>query len=107
MINTYFLDVLKNHYIDFAGKADRKQFWLWVLFTFIFFVLLGIVCGFLGKAGSALQFICSLAFLLPNLGIGARRLHDAGFSAWWLLIGLVPFIGAIVLLVFFLLPSKK
>ena len=107
MFNTYFLDVIKNHYIDFAGKADRKQFWLWVLWNIIVFVVLYIVLGFLGKIGSTLFFLCQLAVLLPSLGIAARRLRDGGFSPWLLLLALIPFIGGLILLVLYLMPSKK
>jgi uncharacterized membrane protein YhaH (DUF805 family) len=39
--------------------------------------------------------------VIPSLAVGVRRLHDTGRSGWWLLIGLIPLIGAIVLLVFF------
>ena len=42
----------------------------------------------------------SLAVLLPALGVAVRRLHDTGRTGWWLFIGLVPFVGAIVLIVF-------
>ena len=45
--------------------------------------------------------IYSLAVLLPSLAVGVRRLHDTDRSGWWLLIGLVPLIGFIVLIVFF------
>jgi len=45
------------------------------------------------------------ATFIPNLALGFRRLHDTNRSAWWLLIGLVPFVGAVVLIVFYLLPS--
>lgn len=110
-INTYFIDVIKNHYFDFNGRATRKQFWMYVLFLIIFSVLLGIVSAFLGeKAGTVLTAIVSLALLLPNLGIAVRRLHDIGRSGWWILIGIIPvinFIGGIVLLVFYVLPSKN
>ena len=109
VINTYFIDVLKNHYFDFSGTATRKQFWLWVLFQFLFGIILGIICGlFFGeKALQTIQVIVGLLFLLPALGIAARRLHDSGRSGWWLLLWFLPFIGPIVLLVFFLLPSKR
>lgn len=106
VISTYFIDPIKSHYIDFSGKATRTQYWLFVLFSFLVFLILSWVLGFLGNTGAIVYFVCQLAILLPSLGIAARRLHDAGFSAWWLLLALTG-IGAIVLLVFFLLPSKK
>ena len=104
--STYFIDPIKNHYCDFSGKADRKHFWLFVLFNFLVFLVLSIVLGFFGKAGDVVYFLCQLALLFPSLGIAARRLRDGGFSPWWLLIALTG-IGALVLLVFYLLPSKK
>ncbi|MBP5429550.1 MAG: DUF805 domain-containing protein [Elusimicrobiaceae bacterium] len=106
VFSKYFIDPIKNHYLDFAGKATRTQYWLWVLFSFLVFLVLSIVLGFFGKVGDVTYFICQLAVLLPAIAIGARRLRDAGFSPWWLLLALTG-IGCIVLLVFFLLPSKK
>ncbi len=104
--STYFVDPIKNHYLDFAGKANRKQFWLFVLFNFLVFLVLSIVLNFLGKTGDVIYFVCQLAVLLPSLGIAARRLRDGGFSPWLLLIGLIPVLGWIILLVLYLLPSK-
>ena len=106
VFSTYFIDPIKNHYVDFAGKATRKQFWLWVLFSFIVFLVLSIVLGFLGKTGSIVYFLCQLAILLPSLGIAARRLRDGGFTPWLLLLLLLPFIGWLILLVLYLMPSK-
>ena len=51
--------------------------------------------------------IAALALLLPSLAVGARRLHDTGRSGWWLLIGLIPVIGTIVLIVFWVQESKR
>jgi uncharacterized membrane protein YhaH (DUF805 family) len=41
-----------------------------------------------------------LATVLPALSVLVRRLHDTGRSGWWVLIGLVPFAGGIVLFIF-------
>lgn len=80
MFKTYFIDVVKNHYFDLAGKADRKQFWLYFLFQFLFCFVLGFILGFvLGKIGILVSFLVGLALLLPMIGIGTRRLRDAGF----------------------------
>lgn len=38
--------------------------------------------------------------------VSVRRLHDTGRSGWWLLIGLIPLAGAIVLLVFLCTDSE-
>ncbi|MBO7190688.1 MAG: DUF805 domain-containing protein [Elusimicrobiaceae bacterium] len=105
--NTYFVDVLKKHYIDFSGRATRTQFWMFVLFEIVVAILLGIVLSFIGDIGAVIAKICGLALLLPSLGIGARRLRDGGFSPWWLLLEFVPVVGNIVLLVMWLLPSKN
>ena len=107
MINKYFLDVFKNHYVDFKGRATRKQYWLYVLFTFIAFLILAAVLSFFGKTGQIIFNLCQLAIFLPSLAILARRLHDTNKSAWRLLLNLVPFIGGLVLFVFALLPSNE
>jgi uncharacterized membrane protein YhaH (DUF805 family) len=49
--------------------------------------------------------IVNLLLLLPWLAVGVRRLHDTNRTGWWLLIGLVPIVGAIVLLVFFVMDG--
>ena len=49
--------------------------------------------------------ILQLALLVPTLAVGVRRLHDTGRSGWWLLIGLIPIVGWIILLVFFVQDS--
>lgn len=106
-LNTYFFDVFKNHYVDFAGRATRKQFWMFQLFMFIAALIVSLVLSFFGDAGQIIYWIFSLAVFLPSLGIAARRLHDIGRSAWWLLLYLLPVLGPLVLLIFFLLPSKN
>lgn len=53
------------------------------------------------------HYIYALAVLIPSLAVSVRRLHDTDRSGWWLLIALVPLIGAIVLLVFLVLDSNS
>jgi uncharacterized membrane protein YhaH (DUF805 family) len=99
----WYLSVLKN-YTGFSGRARRTEYWMFALIDGIILVVLYA----LALAVHALLFlyvIYALAVLLPSLAVAFRRLHDTGRTAWWLLIGLVPFIGGIVLLVFACLPG--
>ncbi|MBI3916739.1 MAG: DUF805 domain-containing protein [Betaproteobacteria bacterium] len=100
----WYLDVLKK-YAVFNGRARRKEYWMFFLFNIIIMVVLGIVEGIFGGPG-VLGALYGLAVLLPGIGVSIRRLHDTDRSGWWLLIGLVPLIGAIVLLVFFVQDSQ-
>jgi len=47
-----------------------------------------------------------LAIILPSLAVGARRLHDTGRSGWWMLLALIPLIGALVLIIFFIMDGE-
>ena len=93
-----YVNVLKN-YVTFSGRATRSEYWYFILVNFIIAVLIGII-GVLVHL-PVLSDLYSLAILLPSFAVGARRLHDTDRSGWWLLIGLIPLVGAIVLLVFF------
>jgi uncharacterized membrane protein YhaH (DUF805 family) len=92
-------------YVDFNGVASRSEFWWFILFTFIVGLVLNIVDRALGTA-PVLYAIFALAVLLPYLAVGARRLHDTGRSGWWWLIAIIPLIGGIVLIVFWVQESK-
>lgn len=107
-MNKYFIDVLKNHYVDFSGKATRTQFWMFALFNFIVSIVLGIICGIFlqEQTTNIISWIYSLALFLPSLGIAARRLRDGGFTPWLLLLLLIPILGWLILLILYCLPSK-
>jgi len=103
------------NYVNFKGRARRSEYWFVVLFLFITnlgaaIVDLGVfiddIDGFLATSGfGPVGILWTLATLLPSLALLVRRLHDTDRSAWWILIGLIPFAGAIVLFVFTLFDS--
>ena len=102
-----FTDAIRDgfsKYVTFSGRSSRSAYWWWYLFGILVLVVSLAIDYALG-AGGILYVLVALAMLLPNLAVLVRRLHDAGHSGWWLLIGLLPLIGAIVLLVFTLQGS--
>ncbi|MFE4226488.1 DUF805 domain-containing protein [Arthrobacter sp. NPDC056886] len=111
-------------YATFSGRASRSEYWWWALVSGIVSLVLNIFMFTAGYAGATLlpdgssapgpgyfvglilAFVWFLAVLIPSLAVSARRLHDANYSGWMLLLGLVPLVGGIVLLVFTLMDSK-
>ena len=90
-------------YAAFSGRARRSEFWWFYLAV----LLLAFVAGGTDAAvvlSGILVLVISLALALPLLAVSARRLHDTGRSAWWLLLSFVPFVG-IALLVFWCMDS--
>ena len=106
----WYLDVLKK-YAVFNGRARRKEYWFFALFNIIISIVLAVIDGITGSYSAAfgmglLGAIYMLAVLVPAIAVSVRRLHDTDRSGWWMLIILVPLIGAIVLLVFMVLDSS-
>ena len=99
-----YLATLKK-YADFNGRARRTEYWLFVLFSMVIAMVLGVVDYVLGSPG-IVGLLFALAILIPSIAVAVRRLHDTDRSGWWLLIAFVPIVGTIVLLVFLLLDSN-
>jgi len=78
-------------YADFKGRAGRSEYWWFALFLFI--------GSFASRYGGSLYFIWTIVFLLPNLAVSVRRLHDTNHSGWWILFPVVN-------LVFLVMPTK-
>ena len=91
-------------YVEFSGRARRKEFWMFSLFNFLAGIVVGFLDGLLG-AGSMLNYAYSLAVFLPGIAVSFRRLHDTDRSGWWYLLVFLPIVGWIVLLVFDCLDS--
>lgn len=120
-------------YATFRGRASRAEFWWWFLVSYLISFVLGLlgqviagpqpqppvaatteaevaayataVFGWVAQA-SILSWIWALATLVGTLALSARRLHDTGRSGWWYLIGLIPLVGAIILIVFWASAPK-
>lgn len=93
------------HYTKFDGRASRSAFWWWALFQFIVTFVAAVIDFAVFNNLGVFYALAVLALLLPSLSVTIRRLHDTGRTGWWVLIYLIPLIGAIVLLVFFLTDS--
>jgi uncharacterized membrane protein YhaH (DUF805 family) len=119
-----FIDAIKRgfkKYATFSGRASRSEYWWWTLFAFIVYLVLGIPAYVLGITTSSdlgstpgaaaiplliALLIFYLGIIVPTLALTVRRLHDAGYSGWLVLLGLVPYLGSLVLLIFTVLPSS-
>ena len=115
--NRYFIDTLKNRYAKFGGRATRSEYWYFVLFHFIIIVLATLIDTYVlnpllgmdgaqSAQGGILQVIVALALFIPLIAVGIRRLHDIGKIGWWYLLALIPIVGMLVLLYFFVQDSQ-
>ena len=100
-------------YADFTGRSRRKEYWSFFLLCLASAVVLSLVDGILGMGGmiggvyGPLTTLFLLALLVPSIAVGIRRLHDTDRSGWWILIALVPFVGGLILLVFYVLEGTR
>lgn len=95
-----------NQYVGFSGRARRSEYWYWALFS----IIIAVIASLLDRAAfssnnSWFSYIVGLALFLPGLAVAVRRLHDTSRSGWWILLGLIPVIGAIILIVFYVQDS--
>ncbi|NYD67187.1 DUF805 domain-containing protein [Agromyces atrinae] len=108
-------------YATFSGRASRSEFWWWFLANFI---ISGVLYGVAGATGGVTVLtnasgipeivygagflpysLWVLATIVPWLALAWRRLHDTNKSGAFYFLGLIPFVGGIIVLIFFLLPS--
>ena len=106
-------------YSDFTGRASRSEFWWWYLFAIIIAVVYSILLQSLGTIGNGgrgygpigwilivVYIVWVLAILVPSLALVWRRLHDVNLAGPFFFLGFIPLVGWIILLVFYVMPSK-
>lgn len=94
-----------SNYVTFSGRAQRSEYWWFVLFIVLISVAAAILDNLLGLTFNAdgdgpIQSIVALAIFLPSISVAVRRLHDIDRSGWWWWIILIPIVGFIVFVVF-------
>ena len=93
------------HILTFRGRASRSAFWWFALLQIIAYLVISFITNRSSVAGIILDIVVGIPLWLTGLSLTVRRLHDANHTGWWWWIGLVPIVGWIVLLVFYLLPG--
>lgn len=92
-MNVTFPEAIKRffaNYANFKGRSTRAEYWWVILFTF----LVSWFLAFFGTFGSILNWIFSLAILVPMLALTTRRFHDVGLSGWLVVAFFIIFIIA-------------
>jgi len=96
---------------DYKNRSDRREYFCWYLFvvlcSFIIGIIIGFIMEFIDILGEIILSVFLILVFLVSLPLGIRRLHDIGKTPWFILIGLIPFAGPIILLVFFCKNSKE
>lgn len=97
---TYFIEAFTKNYVNFKGRARRKEYWGFTLFYALIFAILG-AFAFTG-IGVILFLVVFVATLPPSISLTVRRLHDINLSGWftlYMLIMLIPVIGEVIAII--------
>jgi uncharacterized membrane protein YhaH (DUF805 family) len=114
-IMNWVLEVF-NKYAEFNGRARRKEYWYFYLFNFIVSIVISVIGQVMAYQSdnestslsiiySVVVILYSLILVLPQWAVTVRRLHDTNRSGWWILIQLIPIIGAIITLIYLIEDS--
>lgn len=80
-------------YVDFQGRASRKEFWSFFIFSYAVSIIAGGLDGFLGT--SFIGSFAVLSIFLPYLAVAVRRMNDVGKKGWFILIPIYNLILAL------------
>jgi len=104
-----------SQYATFSGRARRSEYWYWALFQWLAMVGLMLVSGVFTMAegseppmtGMTMIGVFFIAMILPTIAVSVRRMHDMDRVGWWILVALVPYIGGLILFVWFMFPGTS
>ena len=108
-------------YADFEGRSCRMEYWMFTLFTVLVGAALVIlmVAGGVASSGNGEQagplfwigiaaiVIWGLASIIPSIAVQVRRFHDQDRSGWMILLGIIPYVGSIIVFVFMCLEGTR
>lgn len=116
----FYFDVIAHKYANFHGVASKREYWMFFLYntlsilalwllSFIFSALLAGInendADFSVIFFNVIIFLCALFLQIPSIAIAVRRLRDAGYG-WYMILLPITGIGAFVLLYFLLQDSE-
>ena len=100
-----YIDMLKNT-LNFRGKVNRRDFWIATLVNILFSFCAGLIAlpfilefKVFMTTFTSLVSLYEVVLFLPTLSLTVRRLHDAGYAGYFVLLWLLPIVGSIILLV--------
>ncbi len=103
----YWMTLPYRRYADFQGRSQRKEYWMYCLLNLGVIMVTVMLSANGGTAWAVALVLFVLASAIPSLAVSVRRLHDVGASGWWLLLGIIPYVGGLALFVFTVLPGTK
>ena len=96
-----FKDIITNKYAQFNGRANKAEFWQYILVYILISIALSLLMSIFARLGVLrmlfwfVNLIVMLALIIPSLAVGVRRMHDIGKDGMWVLINLIPLVGTI------------
>ncbi len=103
--NISFTDAIAlffRRYTDFRGRSGLTEFWYAVIMEVIVTSGLSYLSSRFQLGVLALTSVLwGLATIIPGIAVSVRRLHDTGRKGTYLLIGLIPLVGWIILIIAF------